>query len=282
VSATGAAAGIESAAALDEPTRLALRDLLLTLADTKRLLGIRYSDCMLGSPSLETGIAAASMAQDEWGHSRLTYALLGDFGEDPARLEHERTPEEYHSMELLDRPFGSWTTMIAAALVIDGALTVQYEALAGSRYLAVRNRVQKLLDEEVLHRQYAAGWVHHLAKSSLAGSLSSDLVSMLPGALRWFGPEKADESSRLLGAGITSSGAAEQRAALLELVGPALHRAGLERTAGLVADASAWRHEGELSWDAWDPRRRRSGGGGPDEATVARVRGDHNRAMLLE
>jgi 1,2-phenylacetyl-CoA epoxidase catalytic subunit len=67
---------IDKAAALPDGARPLLRSLILTLADTKRLLGIRYSDWMLGAPTLETGIAASSMAQDEWGHSRLTYALL--------------------------------------------------------------------------------------------------------------------------------------------------------------------------------------------------------------
>ena len=49
----------------------ALRRLILTLADSKRMMGIRYSDWLLGAPSIEAGIAVSSMAQDEWGHARL-------------------------------------------------------------------------------------------------------------------------------------------------------------------------------------------------------------------
>ncbi|MBW3631291.1 MAG: hypothetical protein KY464_18660 [Gemmatimonadetes bacterium] len=41
--------------------RAALRDLILTLADCKRVLGLRYSDKMLGAPTLEAGIAATPM-----------------------------------------------------------------------------------------------------------------------------------------------------------------------------------------------------------------------------
>jgi hypothetical protein len=122
---------VEKSADLAKDTRSALRSLILTLADSKRLLGIRYSDWMLGAPTLETGIAASSMAQDEWGHSRLTYALLSDFGDEPRRLEHEREADEYHSMAELDAPFRSWSEMIAAALLLDGALAMQYAALAG-------------------------------------------------------------------------------------------------------------------------------------------------------
>jgi ring-1,2-phenylacetyl-CoA epoxidase subunit PaaC len=59
-----------------QQTALPIRDLILIMADSKRLLGTRYAEWILGAPELETGIACASMAQDEWGHARLLYALL--------------------------------------------------------------------------------------------------------------------------------------------------------------------------------------------------------------
>ena len=121
---------VEKASELEAGASEEMRALILTLADNKRLLGIRYSDWMLGAPTLETGIAASSMAQDEWGHGRLTYALLSDFGDDPKRIEHDREASEYRSMEAFDRPFASWAEMIAAALLLDTALTVQYGELA--------------------------------------------------------------------------------------------------------------------------------------------------------
>ena len=68
---TLAAPAFENAAQLPDDVRGSLRDLILALADSKRVLGLRYSDRMLGSPTLEAGIAASSMAQDEWGHARL-------------------------------------------------------------------------------------------------------------------------------------------------------------------------------------------------------------------
>ena len=43
--------------ALSDGGRAALERLILSLADSKRLMGIRYSDWILGSPSVETGIA---------------------------------------------------------------------------------------------------------------------------------------------------------------------------------------------------------------------------------
>ena len=47
--------------ALSDGGRAALERLILSLADSKRLMGIRYSDWILGSPSVETGIATSSM-----------------------------------------------------------------------------------------------------------------------------------------------------------------------------------------------------------------------------
>lgn len=277
------AAQAETAEQLTADARAGLRDLILSLADNKRLLGIRYSDWMLGAPTLETGIAASSMAQDEWGHGRLTYALLSDFGDDPKALEHERGPEAYHSMESLDAPFRSWTEMIAASLLLDTALSVQYAALADSSYTPVHNRVQKLLDEEGYHFQYAGGWVQKLAAAPKARpELVSRLAALLPLALRWFGRDDYDGIDSLLAAGVVGRGPRELRERYLARVGPVLQAAGLTEELGLSEAAGAWAYEEALDWGDWDDRRRRAGGGGPDAETLARARGDKNRAMLLD
>jgi 1,2-phenylacetyl-CoA epoxidase catalytic subunit len=281
--AVAAAREIERATEIPDEPRQALRDLILILADSKRLLGMRYSDCMLASPSLETGIAASSMAQDEWGHSRLTYALLSDFGDDPKRLEHERDRGEYHSMEALDRPFTSWTEMIAASLLIDTALTVQFEALLGSRYQPARNRVQKLLDEEVLHFQYAAGWAGRLGKSQVAEEFVSHVESMLPGTLRWFGPQGSRPARLLLEQGLVIASPDAVRSRLLARIAPVVQGLGIAERLNLTSsESNGWSYAGRLEWGGWDERRRRSRGEGPDEETISRVRGDRNRAMLLE
>jgi ring-1,2-phenylacetyl-CoA epoxidase subunit PaaC len=275
-------APLDSAEALPPEERAALRDLVLALADNKRLLGIRYADWMLGAPTLETGIAAASMAQDEWGHARLTYALLSDFGADPKHLEHEREAEAYHSMEVLDARFGAWTDVIAAALLLDTALTVQYGALVESRYAPVRNRVQKLLDEETFHFQYAVGWLERLATSGARADLTGSLRRFLPVALRWLGGADAPGLRSLEEQGVLREGPAGLRARFLQAVAPPLGAAGLAVEAGLVPDGSSWAPAVEIDWSGWHEARRRSGPGGPDADTLARVRGDRNRAALLE
>ncbi|HEX7243505.1 MAG TPA: Phenylacetic acid catabolic protein [Longimicrobiaceae bacterium] len=274
---------VDRAEGLDGETRAALRDLILALADNKRLLGIRYSDWMLGAPSLEAGISASSMAQDEWGHGRLTYALLGDFGDEPRALEHEREAAEYRSMEALDRPLRSWSELVAVALLVDTALAVQYEALVDSRYTPVHNRVQKLLDEEAFHFQYAAGWTRKLgAGDRTRGELRDALAALLPQTLRWLGREDSPAAGLLAREGIARGDAATLRERYLACVGPVLRDAGVAADLGLGEEGGRWSWSGSLDWSGWDDATRRAGGSGPDAETVARVRGDKNRALLID
>lgn len=276
-------ARVESAAELEDDARATLRSLILTLADSKRVLGLRYSDRMLGAPTLEAGIAASSMAQDEWGHARLTYALLGDFGDDPKALEHERPAAEYRSHPALDAGFGSWADFIACILLVDTSLVVQYGALVESRYTPAHNRVQKMLDEERFHFQYAAGWVRRMAAvPEVREELAASLARYLPQALQWLGDDSADVAGRLVGEGLVSAGPSALRARFLSRVVPVLADAGLADGLGLERrDGGEWTIAHPLSFDGWNEETRRSGGT-LDEETAARARGDKNRALLMD
>jgi len=119
---------------LDEPTRAALRRYVLSLADSKRLMGIRYSDWNLGAPTVETGIAMSSMTQDEWGHARLLYAMLKELGIDPVQIEHERPAEAYANLGPLDEPFSDWAATVAAMVIVDGALSAALAAFSRGRF----------------------------------------------------------------------------------------------------------------------------------------------------
>ena len=138
---------IARAADLSLEVRAAVRDLILVLADSKRLLGMRYANWILGAPELEAGIACASMAQDEWGHARLLYALLREFGDDVDALEHGRDATDYCNIETLDGEPASWPQLVVLNALVDTALTVQLEALTTSAYVPLRQRVQKLLEQ---------------------------------------------------------------------------------------------------------------------------------------
>jgi ring-1,2-phenylacetyl-CoA epoxidase subunit PaaC len=238
-----------------QQTGTSVRDLILNLADSKRLLGTRYAEWILGAPELETGIACASMAQDEWGHARLLYALLKDFGEDVERLEHGREAPEYRNIEVLDRTPESWAEFVVLNALVDAALTVQLEALTNSEHAPLRQRVGKLIDEEYFHAAHGLAWANRLGtttegRSALAGAVNA----AYPIVARWFG----------------SSGAA-LREAWAKRVAPVLAAAGRAESANATPD-----------FTGFNESTRRVSAAGPDAATIARVRGDKNRAFLMD
>lgn len=246
-----------------------LERLILTLADSKRLLGIRYSDWLLGAPSIETGIAASSMCQDEWGHARLLYAMLKELDRDPREVEHERPSEAYASVDALDVPFESWAEFVAAAVLVDGAITTAVEGFGNGRFELAGNRVPKMLAEEEFHADFAHAWYRKLAKGTdeAKDALIQATQRFLPRVMAWVAPSD-DLHQELAGAGFTdpADDLAERFAArvspVLQAVKVDIRSAGPER-------------------EGWDAARGR-GPGHPDEESVERARGDRNRALFVE
>lgn len=259
---------VQSAADLDAPVREALARHVLTLADSKRLLGIRFSDWLLGAPSIETGIAASGMAQDEWGHARLLYAMLKDLDQDPQALEHERPAGEYASMDPLDGPLQDWADVVAAMVVVDGALTVALEGFAAGRYEPAQSRIPKMVAEEAFHRDLGHAWARSLGAGTpeAVQRLGDALRDLLPRTLAWLAPD--DEAHRRLAEAGLQLSADELLARFRKRVAPALAAAGVDS-------------QGEPERSEWDSVRGR-GPGAPDEEAVERVRGDRNRALFVE
>ena len=252
--------------------RDATRDLILALADSKRLLGTRYAGWILGAPELEAGIACASMAQDEWGHARLLYALLKEFGDDVARIEHGREPAEYASMDALDDAPADWPGLVALNLLADGALSVQVEAFRDSGHAPLKQRVGKLLEEERFHAAHGSAWFRRLALGGDAtcDALAAAVLHVLPAVLAWFGPD-SDRARALVDAGVADAGGSALRARFIDWISPLFAQTGI--TAGDV---------GASAFDAFDEARRRANPAGPDPAVIAQVRGDRNRVFLMD
>ncbi len=252
---------------LDDQGRADLRRLILTLADTKRMLGIRYSDWLLGAPSIEAGIAASGMAQDEWGHARLLYALLKDLGEDPMPVEHDRAPEAYASCDALDAEAGDWADVVAFMAVVDAALTVLLEGFAEGAYGPAGARAGKMIAEEGFHRDMAAAWTRRLAAGSAEARarVAAACAAVLPRTLAWMAADDA-AATRLADAGILPSADA-LLGRFAELHGPVLAAAGVDLPTPDRSD--------------WDAERGR-GPGHPGLEAVERARGDLNRELFVE
>jgi ring-1,2-phenylacetyl-CoA epoxidase subunit PaaC len=258
---------------LDASLRDAVRELILCLADSKRLLGMRYAEWILGAPELEAGIACASMAQDEWGHARLLYALLKDFGADVERIEHGREPGEYCNLAALDAAPESWPELTALNALADTALTIQLEALSASSYLPLRQRVQKLVAEEQFHCAHGAAWLRRLAAGGPAARAAGTATvrSLMPALLQWFGPE-SQRATALSRAGVVGALPGDLRDRLLRRVAPWLTDLADPEQLARIA----------ISYDDFDETSRRPRGTSPDAATIARIRGDKNRAFLMD
>ena len=250
-----AIADIENAASLPDAERAAVRDLILVLADSKRLLGMRYADWTLGAPELEAGIACASMAQDEWGHARQLYALLRDFGDDSERLEHGREPDAYRSMTLLDQAPASWPELVVLNALVDTALTVQFESLTTSSYLPLRSRCEKLLEEERFHLAHGSAWFRRLAGASEGAKAATRAAAerALPRVLQWFGRDGD-----------------ALRSGYLDRVAPLLALVGVDGK-GMKPEFADFRED-----------FRRPANTAPDAGVIAKVRGDLNRAFLMD
>jgi len=254
--------------ALDDEGRAALERLIVTLADSKRLLGIRYSDWMLGAPSLETGISTSSMAQDEWGHARLLYAMLKDLGKDPMPMEHDRPASEYASIAPLDEEMPDWAALVAVMVLADGAITVMLRSFADGTFASARSRVPKMLAEEDFHSSLGAAWYRRLAGSEgeALELLSGATRAMLPELLAWVGADDA-AMKRLVSAGVI--GSAQERLTSF--------RDDMRELLALI-DLDV---DSATASDVWDGARGRTTGQ-PAEEAVARARGDLNRALLVE
>ena len=159
--------------------------------------------------------------------------------------------------------------MVAACVVVDGALSVALEGFSEGVYEPTRSRIPKMLAEEAFHHDLGVAWFRKLAGGSEEGRsrLREAAQSMLAPTLAWLTP--ADEVGKAqAGSGLVPEGGvlrtrfAERFGELLSLV---------------EIDVAAV----EPDREGWDSERGR-GPGCPDEESVARARGDRNRMLFVE
>jgi ring-1,2-phenylacetyl-CoA epoxidase subunit PaaC len=239
----------------DDEALAALVNLLVVLADNKYWLGRHLSEWAVGSPSLEVGVACAAVAQGELGQARVLYPLLQELPF-PGPVDPLERRRAYH-VSLLDRPFPTWAHAVAALLLVDGAITIMLEALAGGRYQALARRVPRMLEEEAFHRDFADGRVRELAGlPGGLGRLQARVDESMAEMLCWFG--RADEPGveTLRGEGLLARGNRELRQAYLDRVGPPLREAGVQLPLRRDQTSGRWEDE-DLPWERWNRLQRR-------------------------
>jgi 1,2-phenylacetyl-CoA epoxidase catalytic subunit len=229
---------------------VSLATLVLSLADNKQLLGLRYAEWATRAPSLEADIAAAAMGLDDLGHSRVLYGCLEALGEDPRGPNRESDPSSYLCLPYFGRPWTSWSQFVAANAVLDTAFSIMIQACVEGSVEVLRTRLRKMLNEERFHFLHGRSWLR-------AGIEPGPLEEAWTQAIEWFGPPQG-EVERLYRDGALAMGPAELLAHLEER---------LETTAPA----------GSVDWSGWDEIQRSTRPTVIDDRTFAMLRGLEER-----
>lgn len=226
---------------------MSLGTLVLSLADNKQLLGLRYAEWATRAPSLESDIAAAAMGLDDLGHARVLYGCVEALG---TRRDRESDPRGYLNLPYFDRPWQTWSQFVAANAILDTAFSVMLQACLDGDVEVLRTRLRKMLMEERYHFLHGRSWLR-------TGLEDEPALAAWRQTLEWFGPP-GGEVDELHRGGALSLGVEGLRSRLgqrLETAPPAI----------------------DIDWSAWDGLRRRSVDGTIDERTFAMLRGLEER-----
>ncbi|MDQ6918415.1 MAG: phenylacetate-CoA oxygenase subunit PaaI [Candidatus Dormibacteraeota bacterium] len=165
-------------------------DLVLSLADCKQLLGLRYAEWCSATPTLEADIAAAAMGLDDLGHSRVLAGCLSELGADPRGPERETDPAAYRNVAFLDDTWTEWEQFVAANAILDTAFSVLIESLVEGEVEVLRTRLRKMLAEERYHFLHGRSWLNELGSSPAVEQAWTE-------AVEWFGPDGGKLRERL-------------------------------------------------------------------------------------
>src|SRR6202163_3498558 len=124
---------------------MSLSDLVLSIADNKQMLGLRYAEWATRAPSLEADIAAAAMALDDLGHSRVLYGCLEPLGADPRGPERESDPASLRALPYFDEPWSEWAQFVAANAILATAFTSMIESCVNGSVEVLQHRMSNIL-----------------------------------------------------------------------------------------------------------------------------------------
>jgi ring-1,2-phenylacetyl-CoA epoxidase subunit PaaC len=206
----------------------ALAELLLALADDEFVIGFMESEWTGIAPLLEEDVAMSSLAQDELGHARAFYELLGTLtGRDADAIAYDRPVEAFRHARLLDHPRGDWAMTVARRYLYDTADAARLEALVTSSWQPLADLVAKIQREERYHRMHADVWLGRLAGShgEARDRLIAALETLAPDAGSVLAP--LDGEAALIEGGLMTRPAASQTDAWRRAVEPRLAELGL-------------------------------------------------------
>ncbi|MGH2455180.1 MAG: 1,2-phenylacetyl-CoA epoxidase subunit PaaC [Candidatus Limnocylindria bacterium] len=224
---------------MDDATRDALAELLLSLADDEFVLGFWDSEWTGIAPMLEEDVAMSSISQDEIGHARAWYELLAGLTDDDAdRIAFGREPDAYRHAALMNHARTDWAFTVARRFLYEAADAVRLESLAESMHGPVAQLAAKMRREESYHLMHFDVWIRRLADAGgeARDRLAEALLRLWPDAHAIFAPLAGEGVLR--SAGILPNDLEELRARWLERVVPVLQALGLPVPADEVRPAA--------------------------------------------
>lgn len=163
-------ASVRPARDLDTAARGALAELLISVADDEFVIGFWDSEWTGIAPMLEEDVATSSIAQDEIGHARALYQLLGELTDNDAdRIAFGREAGAFRHAALLNHARGDWAFSVARRYLYESADAVRLSALARSSHAPLAALAGKMQREETYHRMHADAWLGRLADGSRDG-----------------------------------------------------------------------------------------------------------------
>ncbi|MFC7226934.1 phenylacetate-CoA oxygenase subunit PaaC [Salinirubellus salinus] len=245
-------------ASLSDADRAAVVAELESLADDEFVVAERYIDWQVRGPTLEADLAVANIAQDEYGHARLWYDLLEDFGRTEAELIWERPREEFRHTTMAELAYevGDWADCVLRGYLYDHFERLRLEALQETTYPRIADRVGKVVGEEHYHRDHAENWLERLAdgpasatESEAQRRLQAALERLYPHALTMFEP--TEHESRIVASGVRPVSLAELREDWLAVTTPFLEGLGLSVPEPRLPESGVRGRDGTHSGD-WD------------------------------
>ncbi len=204
-------------------------ELLFRLADDEYVIAERCTEWQIYAPTIESDLALANIAQDEFGHARLWYDLLEERGYEEHELLWERDPEEFRHSTLCELAFeeGDWADPVVRSYLYDTAERLQLEALVDSSEPAIADRVKKVLSEEGYHREHAQSWLERLSEDEGESRKRTQaaLDRLFPHALTLFEP--SEHEAAIVSEGLRTESFSDLREEWFEIVIPYLESVGL-------------------------------------------------------
>ena len=202
------------------------RELVLALADDELCIGQNLGWWIAVGPFLEEDLALTSISQDELGHARALYGLLGD---DIDAMAYGREPHEYLCAHITELPCHDWAETLVRHFLYDTAETVRWSALADSSWDSLGAVARRAVAEERSHLRHATGLLDRLLRTDAGVAHLLPLFDQLaPMASELFDAPSGCSDEALVAAGVMTCELGSQRAQWQDIVGDALASVGYQ------------------------------------------------------